>query len=301
MSCIVCNSNNLELMFKGISDLEYETYKPVDYFICKDCGTLMQNPLPNPQILPSFYPGEYRNYLPVQNGFFSVLKNFQSQANASKIIRKKDKNLKILEIGFGNGSFLLALKQRGYKNLYGIDFESKTISSLKDQGINVQIANVEEEIPFDERFDLIIMNNVIEHFLDPIKVLRNCKAKLSSSGEIIFITPNTDALELLIFKKYWAGFHSPRHTFLFKRNSVKMLCKNLGLSLVKTQSVSDPAQWAISIQNVFQSIQFTRTRLKNGMAWYTLPLSLIIFPVVLLQNIIGKSTSLMYVVSNKQD
>lgn len=298
MKCIICNSTDQELIFKGIKDLEYETYKPVNYMICKNCGLIFQSPLPGPDELKTFYPDEYRNYLPVRENFFSFLKNIQFQNLANKIAKNLNKDSKILEIGFGNGQLLLVLKQKGYEKLYGCDFTDKVFSSLKDKGIKLAVANIEESFPFNEKFDLIIMNNVIEHFLNPVKVLQNCKNHLSPTGKMILITPNSNALELLIFKKYWAGFHAPRHTFIFNDKNMSLLSKNLGFSKTEIKPMIDAGQLSISIQNVFQDWFITKSKLKNGMSWYLMPLTLIFAPFAAFQNLTDKGTSMMCILKN---
>ena len=295
MKCIICNSEKHNLSFENIKDLEYLTYEPVNYVTCSSCGLVFQNPLPKETLIPAFYPENYRNYLPLKNGFFSKLKNIQFKKQAKKISNYFSKNDKFLEIGFGNGGLLLALKNMGYESLYGIDFNDKNFSKLKEKGIKLAVANIENDFPLSGKFDVIFMNNVIEHFLNPIKVLENCKNHLSENGKIILITPNSSALEFSIFKKYWAGFHAPRHTFIFNEKNIKELANKLKLSSVEVLPECDPGQWSISIQNTFQDSKITKTRLKNGMAWYTVPLSMICAPVATLQNVIGRSTSMMCV------
>ena len=283
-------------MFLNIKDLEYETNKPVNYLFCKKCGLISQHPLPKSDLLPNFYPEDYRNYLPQKENLFSALKKVQFKNLASKIERYlNNKEAKILEIGFGNGQLLLALKDLGYKNLFGTDFTDRVFPSLIDKGIKLEVSNVEESIPFNQSFDLIIMNNVIEHFLDPVKVLVNCKNNLTKDGKIILITPNSSALEFSIFKNYWAGFHAPRHTFLFNNRNIKMLGDKLGYSKIEVEPMTDPGQISISIQNILQDLKITSTKLKNGMSWYLTPLSLFCAPVAMLENIIGRSTSMMCV------
>ena len=299
MQCIVCNSEKYSLSFKDIKDLEYYTYEPVNYVTCSSCGLISQDPLPKESLIPTFYPESYRNYLPSTNGAFSFLKNMQFERLARNLNKYFSRGEKFLEIGFGSGGLLLALNKMGYENLSGIDFNDRNFSMLKEKGIKLAVANIENHFPFTEKFDVIFMNNVIEHFLNPIKVLENCKEHLSENGKIILITPNSNALEFSIFKKHWAGFHAPRHTFIFNEKNIKSLSEKLGFKHVKILPVSDPGQWSISIQNIFQDLSLTKIKLKNGMAWYTLPLSIVCTPVAALQNCIRRSTSILCVLRNR--
>ena len=99
MQCPICNSNTQELMFKNIKDFEYKTNKPVDYLICKTCSLISQHPLPQADLLPNFYPEDYRNYLPIKENLFSELKKIQFKSLASKVEKCiNSKEAKILDV-----------------------------------------------------------------------------------------------------------------------------------------------------------------------------------------------------------
>lgn len=296
MSCIVCNSDKKKQVFKNTTDYEYGTCSNVNFSKCLECGLIFQDPLPQKEIINTFYPENYRNYLPSNGNLFSILKKIQFKTLSKKILaqtKNSNKDVKILDVGFGNGELLLSLKESGYSNIFGTDFSNKNVQKLKSKGINVELSDAEKGLPFVEKFDLIIMNNVIEHFLDPVKVLKNCFEKLKANGNLVLITPNTNALEYPIFKEYWAGLHIPRHTFLFDDKNIKQLGESIGFKLKRVYPVSDPGQWSISFQNLLQNIGFLKVNLKNGMAWYSVPLSIVFTPITMFQNIIGKSTSIM--------
>ncbi len=295
MSCIVCSCNQDTIKFTGLKDWEYETCSPIDLYQCSNCGLIYQKPLPKLNDISSFYPSEYRNYLPIGSGVFSQLKKIKFRNQAKKLTKFFNKDSKILEIGYGNGELLMAFKDLGYQNLYGCDFSSAAAARLMDNGVQVKIANVEQEIPFAEKFDIILLNNVIEHFLDPIAVMKNCYAKLNPSGQIILFTPNTKAIEFAIFGKYWAGLHIPRHIHLFNKQNLQLIADNCKFSTTKFYTDLDPAQWAISIQNMLQDTKLFHSQLRNGMSFYMVPLSLAFIPVAFLQGLIGNSTGLMCV------
>jgi len=129
--------------------------------------------------------------------------------------------------------------------------------------------------------------------LTPLTVLKSCREHLEKGGRLVLITPNANALELSIFHKYWAGFHSPRHIYLFNDDNVALLKERGGFSQIGVEPVSDPGQWAISLQNLLQDHQRTRLPLKNGLAPYTVPLSLLFALPTVMQNFIKRSTSML--------
>ena len=294
MSCIVCNSNQ-ELKFQGLKDWEYETYTPIDFYQCSNCGLLSQKPLPRTEEIHSFYPTEYRNYLPIGSGIFSQLKKIKFRNQAQKLSKFFKQDSRILEIGYGNGELLLAFKDLGYHNLYGCDFSNDATERLTQNGIHIQVANVEQEIPFKKEFDIILLNNVIEHFLDPVAVIKNCYSKLKPGGQLILFTPNTRAMEFKIFGKYWAGLHVPRHIHLFNKHNLEIMAHHCQFSSIKFYTDLDPAQWAISVQNLLQDSKAFHSKLRNGMSFYMVPLSIIFIPIALLQRLTGNSTGILAV------
>jgi hypothetical protein len=57
----------------------------------------------------------------------------------------------------------------------------------------------------------------------------------------------------------------------------------------------DPGQWAISLQNKLQAFPLTRAKLRNGLAWYTVPLSILATPLALAGQIFGRSTNILVI------
>jgi SAM-dependent methyltransferase len=222
------------------------------------------------------------------------VKNFQLWSFARKIERILHCNKKatILEIGCGNGSLLLTLANIGYSRLSGTDISTAGAKPLSRKGIVFKSANIEKKFPFDKSFDVIILNQVFEHLLDPKFVLARCKEHISEKGKIIIATPNSDSVDIGIFNKYWDGINAPRHFFIFSVRAMESLAKKIGFKKLTIVALPDPGVWAISFQNVLQDIPFLRTRLKNGLAWYTVFLGVLFMPVSLL-TACGKMSSSM--------
>jgi len=294
MRCIICSCEGFEIAFAGVKDFEYETYQPVDHGRCPRCGVIAQYPLPHSSVIQTFYPPNYRNYQPDSQHLFSFFKKIEEYGLVRRLanIIGDNQSANILEIGCGSGSLLRALQKRGFKNLSGSDFRT---SSRQERGIRFVRGDIEARFPYEERFDVIIMINVIEHLLDPVEALRKCRDHLFPGGKIIVMTPNAGSLALSLFGKYWAGFHAPRHIFLFNRKSLKKISKDIGLDQVICHSTVEPGEWSISIQNILQDAALGKTKLQNGLAWYTNVLSILLMPVAILQNLTPKCANIFCV------
>lgn len=293
-TCITCGNKRLQRAYPNVGDYEYGTYHNVDYLRCSRCGLVVQHPLPSTNIIPSFYPLDYRNHLQLsKRSFYALLKNYQINNLARDIERlATDTRDSLLEIGCGNGLLLTTLQRRGFHKLWGTDISQ---AALSQKNIVFRRADIEKKFPFRQRFDMIILNHVIEHLFHPALVLARCKEHLSDTGKIIIITPNSDSILLQLFKKYCDGLNAPRHTVIFSHRSMEYLKKKIHVQRLTYYPVPDPMQWAISLQNVLQQIPFFRVRLQRGLAWYTIFFGIVFTPISLLTVFGKKSASMMYV------
>ncbi len=112
-------------------------------------------------------------------------------------IKKINPGMKIFEIGCGGGGNLLPFAKRGCE-VYGLDISRSKIDSAKQnfekEHINghLFLANIlDEEITktITEKFDLIILNNVIEHIENKDLLLKRFQQFLAPSGLVFLCFP----------------------------------------------------------------------------------------------------------------
>jgi 2-polyprenyl-3-methyl-5-hydroxy-6-metoxy-1,4-benzoquinol methylase len=98
-------------------------------------------------------------------------------------------NSKILDIGCNDGKIRLFLKNPIY---FGIDADEEVISKLINQKINAKKIDLnKDEIPFkNEKFDFVLLLDVLEHVVNPKKLLLNSREKLKPNGKLIITLPN---------------------------------------------------------------------------------------------------------------
>lgn len=107
----------------------------------------------------------------------------------------QNKSARILDVGCGNGDFLLFAKKLGYTNLTGVEYseEMKSISEQTVSGIKIYYADATQFLKDSiETFDFILTAHLLEHFEKP-KVLETfhlAKQRLSAGGRFVVYTPN---------------------------------------------------------------------------------------------------------------
>ena len=96
---------------------------------------------------------------------------------------------KVLDIGCGSGEIAHVINEKGYA-VSGIDFSPVAIELARKQGINSQLADLDNGIPFDDNtFDIVWAGDVIEHVFDPIFVLNEINRVLVPSGQLLCTIP----------------------------------------------------------------------------------------------------------------
>lgn len=94
----------------------------------------------------------------------------------------RNKKIKILDAGCGDGKYSSFLISKGYQNIISIDLFDQS----PEPNINYLKASV-EKLPFDKNyFDFIFSNSVIFYVNPPFKALIELKRVLKKNGIIIF-------------------------------------------------------------------------------------------------------------------
>ena len=114
------------------------------------------------------------------------------EENLAKISAKN-----IIDIGCGVGAYTQKIHDKGY-NVFGLDVETKRVEDAKkiieigsSSNMLEYMSAVGEFLPFkDSTIDAIILNEVIEHVDDEIKVVSEIERVLTNQGIAIIFAPN---------------------------------------------------------------------------------------------------------------
>jgi len=119
-------------------------------------------------------------------------------------------------------------------------------------GIRCVTGNVETDLSAlaDGGYDLIILRQLLEHLRDPRAALVQLHRKLSPEGVLVIDTPNRGGWDYRLFKRrYWGGYHIPRHFHLFDLASLARLLRETGYRIECQGCTPSIAFWIISFRN----------------------------------------------------
>lgn len=220
--CNLCGSSNFRVFLSNFRNLE--TGKKFRLVKCMKCGLVFINPRPNKKELLKYY----------KDGYWS------SETNADKeheYLYKFVENLKlgkVLDIGAGTGLFLSGLKKRGW-DTDGTEPSANARAFAKNKfGISLKKQDFLEIKYSKEQYDLVVLNNVLEHLPKPKETLKKVNKILKKNGHLLLAIPNIEGLGASLFGKYWYGVDVPRHLFQFSPKTIKRLLDESGFNVLKT-------------------------------------------------------------------
>lgn len=99
----------------------------------------------------------------------------------------------VLEIGFGNGTFLGHARSRGW-NAVGLELLPELIAEAEAAGFEAHPADALATLPA-ESFDAVVAFDVFEHIApdDSVDFLRECRRVLRPGGAVVLKYPNADS------------------------------------------------------------------------------------------------------------
>lgn len=298
--CVLCESKKLVTIISDIQDWEFCVPGVYGYQKCLDCAQVQLCPMPTLDDLKSAYPVNYSCHLPEvkSRGYvYKVLEYCATRVSYRTIRAKVRANGKILDVGCGDGHFLAGVSTDRKYELFGVDFSETAIQLASNKGITAH-HGLFLDLPEKPRsFDLIVMNNYLEHVLDPREELRLANQFLVPGGTLIGETPNFASVDRLIFGRYWGGNHVPRHTFQFDPKRLEYLLLSAGFKRVSVKCRLNTGTLALSIQNWMRSRGFRDsgcTKLRFGRVRYFVALLVLTLPMGILFWSIGRSGVLKF-------
>jgi SAM-dependent methyltransferase len=114
----------------------------------------------------------------------------------------------ILDIGCGTGFALDAAREQGLQT-YGVELNPNAAAETRARGHTVFSVLVHElDSQWNGQFDMISLNQVLEHVPDPVALVKDCLRLLSARGVIAIAVPGSTGV---LRWHPWGAFNWPPH------------------------------------------------------------------------------------------
>ncbi|KJS01682.1 MAG: hypothetical protein VR65_08000 [Desulfobulbaceae bacterium BRH_c16a] len=200
----------------------------VSVVLCNNCGLVRLNPRWD----KATYIKVYQNHFwPLQTGSFVVdRKRFDLSVEratffADTLQKTFDlKGKKVVEIGCSYGAGLTRLKNSGAE-LVGYDYDERIIKIGREySGLELRAGGLEGALNDSEKYDLVILKHVFEHFLDPLTEARKLRNLLKENGRVFIEVPGVfnESLWLQDPIMVFNAFHTYYYSFSTLAKTMKM-------------------------------------------------------------------------------
>ena len=195
---------------------------------CEACGVLFVNPLPTAAELQQFY-SKHGTWAERQSERVKEPKNTApGPRRLDRLLSALERYVprlasgpgRVLDFGCGDGKLLNRMRVRGW-DTYGI--EPSTDAAFRRHRRLI-------DAPDDRSFDLVAMNHVLEHLIDPLDTLHRLAGSLRDGGILFISTPRLDTLPQHRDLKYCLSGH--RHVVSFSETCLRGLLARAGFDTI---------------------------------------------------------------------
>ena len=198
--CSVCGSA-VDSYLQRVSDpLTHEIFAVSK---CKKCG--LGHTVPRPTDLSPYYPEKYYGS---RHGFTTGM-YVRRRLRFVAATLPGNKGGRLLDIGCGDGAFLLAARAAGW----GVTGTERNPAPARSSGLEVH-----EDVSLlvnTARFDCVTMWHTLEHMTDIPSVLQKIAMVLKPEGVLIIAVPDFGGLQARFFREHWLHLDVPRHLYHF--------------------------------------------------------------------------------------
>jgi len=222
--CRFCRNNLAQVRFTVVRPPE----RRGEFRQCAHCGGLSFWADPPVTAYVEAYYGDGRAKF---QGVVARMRQASVEKRARETHRQVGRAGTCLDIGCGDGQFLLAMQRRGW-DVHGSELPGpayqRAITSLP--GKITAGGNFDRGEAW-ESFDLITLWQVFEHLEDPQAALKTIRRLLKPGGWLVIAVPNPESWQARLGGVAWLHLDPPRHLFLTSPKHFHSLLESNGFEV----------------------------------------------------------------------
>ncbi len=230
VTCILCDKKEHTELFRN---------EKIRVEICLGCGFAYLNP----RMTALEYMKYYRDGYQASRHLLHDYDEAVARLLKKKSYEQKKKHLsffdgfitdktRVFEIGAGWGTFLKVIQDAYQGQVKGLEISSLAARVAREHYKLPIIESTFETYLLErkekETFDFILMHHVLEHFLNPLQILRDVKELLSPNGLLYIAVPNLSAPDEALSK-----FFRIEHCSYWYPRTLEKILKKAGYTIIK--------------------------------------------------------------------
>ena len=215
MTCAICGSS---------SSTEFIRMDSVELVRCLVCG-LVYNPdyyIRKDTYLESYF--RRNEYVARWDEFCTMFESL-----LDKIIRFKRAGT-LLDVGAGVGTLLSVAARSGFI-VHGVEVsEWASAFAREEKGLDVLTGTLEDARLETEAFDIVVINHVLEHVINPRALLAEVHRILKNDGLLVIGVPNIGSIMAGLRGGKWPSLRPKEHIWHFSPATLKRLATEAGFA-----------------------------------------------------------------------
>jgi SAM-dependent methyltransferase len=200
--CPLCGTSAAALLRTVCDTITADAF---DILFCPDCQIGMTHP--RPEDLNPYYKSRY------YGSRHSFTAKLCVQRRTRLLGRVASKPGRLLDVGCGDGSFLIAARGAGWQ-VFGTELHGA------EQLPGCRIFRRPLDAAGDGPFDCITMWHVLEHVPEPLQCIKELRRMLAPGGVLLLAVPDFGGWQSRLFGRHWLHADVPRHLYHFTADSL---------------------------------------------------------------------------------
>ena len=225
--CPICASERLS------SRLPARLPRPA-ILACQDCGLWVSASGPSEAELDSLYLSDYHKSWGDEDVCDDAVSRMKRRTFANffdRLAHHRTDSGRLLDIGCAFGASLAEGARRGW-DVYGIEISPSAACVAQRQfGSRVACGDFRSLEVQEDFYDAVLMADVLEHFAEPVVVMRKVCSILRPSGLVAINVPCVDSLSARILGAHWPQLKA-EHVFYPSRKSLELLLARTGFRVL---------------------------------------------------------------------
>lgn len=230
--CLLCDGDLIFVqvfrnfpVYMGVTDkTEQELFSDMEFCSCDNCGCVQLKNLIEPSVL----------YNRPHNPAIGKTWETHNRCLSDYVISNTVDSSKILDVGGANMKIGNLVCESSKVQSYTVCDMSVGSYTLEPNKKIRTIKGYVEYLSTEEKYDAIVLSHTLEHFYEPVAVMKKLNELLSDGGSVFISIPNIEAqledgfLNALNFE----------HTYYLSHEYMKLLASICGFDVVHTENFS---------------------------------------------------------------
>jgi SAM-dependent methyltransferase len=302
-ACVICGGETNDVLLQ-VMDTRFGVPGEYDVCRCSACGLEQTVPRPNPNDLKQLYETYYNfggergtTYTRLRDWFFaSWLYRIWLSLDGDGSFHARGGKGRLLDIGCNEGRGLKIHRHNGFSP-EGLELNPRAAAVARSAGFTVYETLLEEFHP-STGYDVVVLSNVLEHSLNPKRMLLDIARILKPEGQVWIACPNNQSWLRRLFGRDWINWHVPFHIVHFSSATLRRLLVETGFVDVEVRQIT-PALWVASsiITRMFATGGRPTRQLRNPLLIFALIgfARAVLFPLLYVGNRLGHGDCLLAV------